>query len=93
LIGPSFAPSLADSGGASQGLRIKNFGFVIFDFAPRLRDASPHGRDALTRALAWIGPSFAPSLADSEGASQGLRIKNFGFVIFDFGLGGREERE
>ena len=23
-------------------------------FAPQLRDTSPHGRDALTRAFAWI---------------------------------------
>jgi hypothetical protein len=29
-------------------------GIEIFNFAPRLRDASPHGRDALTRAFARI---------------------------------------
>ena len=37
---------------------------VICNFAPHSRDTSPHGRDALSRALTWIldwGPYYAQS--------------------------------
>jgi len=38
-------------------------GIEIFNFAPRLRDASPHGRDALTRAFARIAHAKAAKAA------------------------------
>ncbi len=45
-------------------------GFIfILGQIPRSRDTSPHGRDALTRAFAWIfnWPYFVPHARDYGG--------------------------